>query len=845
MELYATAREVDAAEAALARASASTRGERSAVLAWHLRQRDTARAQALAHAVPNDDPYAARARLVLAECACHFGWLDEASAECRQASLAFVAAADAAGEADAALLAARVAEARGDRTTELDLHRQALAIAQKAGLAERAGHLRAALLLASGFGDPATLSTELAAIREAIPQPSVTLEVHLAFIDGIAAFQRGDFTRAVPLLTRVVPEAEAAGMIEQAVRAEMGLVAAYSNLGDRESACKLAEVNLARTRALGWTRYIGHSLSNLARQLFEIGEAQRAVTLLEEARGVLAAQPRSRAYAIARYYLGDACLELDRPAEALEHLEAAVSLMREQGARPEVACLLAIRATALSRLGRAHDALASAREALGLAREIGSRLWEVEALRALAEIHATHRIPPEGGERPESAALAFLREAVTVVDAIGGHHEKSELYGEMARAHEAVGDLASALAAERLARAEQEREASRQAANRVLLAQVRYDTERQRVIAAAESERARVLQTELDTLEQLRRVGQDITSNLDAPGMLRALDRHLGRLADVSFIGVFVLEGGRLRRHLIERGRMLPGGDIPLADFESYTAQAARDRRELYVETEEGGRPANRVPSTEATHSLWFAPLEVNGELLGVLTVQTPRRHAYGEREKLIFRTVSGYAAVALANARAHGALGVKHQRLAETEAEMRRLASTDALTGLANRRSFLQSAEKEVARVRRYGGAVGLVMADLDRFKAINDAAGHAAGDRVIVTVAEVLRDQQRPNDAVGRMGGEEFALLLPGASLADAARAAERIRAAVEALAIAWEGRALAVTMSLGVAAAGPAELADRDDAAVVAALLRDADAALYAAKRAGRNQALAATP
>src|SRR5205085_1923715 len=176
----------------------------------------------------------------------------------------------------------------------------------------------------------------------------------------------------------------------------------------------------------------------------------------------------------------------------------------------------------------------------------------------------------------------------------------------------------------------------------------------------------------LSTLEHLRQAEQDITASLDPGRMLQAIDRHLRTLADVTLIGVFVFDaaGGRLTRYCIENGRALPVSDVPLANFESYAARCARERRELYVEAEEGGRPATRIPGTGVTRSLWFGPLLINDQLLGVLTVQTPTIGAYAEREKLVFRTVCGYVAVAFANARTHGELQEKHRRLAETEAE-------------------------------------------------------------------------------------------------------------------------------------------------------------------------------
>ncbi len=843
MDLFVHDSTVALLEAQLPLREGAARAQALVELCWHLRQRDARRAETLgaeAHAMLGTGAAAAaqRARLALAraECALLLARLDEAQALVLQADELWWQARDGVGRGDAALLRARIAEARGERAEELARHADALECYRAAGDGERLSHARCAALLAQGLSDPTAMTAEIASMRAQLGSASPSVAIHVTFVEGVAAFQRGALLDAVPALATVAARAYEWGMCDQGFRAESGLVSAHSNLGDREASCAMAEAALERARRLAWPRAIGHALGNFGRQLADTGQHQRAIDVLMEAREVLSGQPRSRGYAIASYYLGDAYLALGRNGEALEHLRLAETLMRDLGALSEVSCLLAIQAQALSRLGRAQEALDHARSGLELARKTGSRLWEAESLRSLAEIHTTHRVDGEAADR--AAALAYLEQALAVVDAVGGHHEKSQLYTEIARAREAAGDLARALQAERAARAEELGESNRRAANRLLLARERHETERQ-------AERARVLEAALETLEQLRLVGQDITSHLDALDMLRALDRHLARFADVTFVGLMVYDatGARLLRHGLERGRLLPVREVPLADEQSYAARAARERREIHVDAEEGGTPASRIPGTEITRSLWFGPLVRGDELLGVLTIQSAKTGAYGEREKLIFRTIAGYVAVAFANSRTHGELEAKHRRLIETEAEMRQLATTDPLTGLANRRQFFAAAQSELARAMRYGGAVGLVMADLDRFKAVNDLGGHGAGDRVLEAVAGVFRDEQRPHDVVGRIGGEEFAFVLPGADLAATTRAAERMRNAVEALDVEYGGNSFRITLSLGCAAIGEARSLKGEAAVELEALMRSADAALYEAKRLGRNRSVTA--
>lgn len=173
--------------------------------------------------------------------------------------------------------------------------------------------------------------------------------------------------------------------------------------------------------------------------------------------------------------------------------------------------------------------------------------------------------------------------------------------------------------------------------------------------------------------------------------------------------------------------------------------------------------------------------------------------------------------------------------RLAAMVADQRRLAITDALTGLHTRRFFVAQLPIEVERARRGNGSVAVFIADVDRFKSINDGHGHPAGDRVLVEVADRLRRAARAGDVIARYGGEEFALLAPGVRPDELASIAQRLRQSVAGSPIAATDTALlAVTVSVG-AACYPQH--GGDPAAVIAA----ADRSLYAAKVSGRDRAV----
>jgi two-component system chemotaxis response regulator CheY len=184
-------------------------------------------------------------------------------------------------------------------------------------------------------------------------------------------------------------------------------------------------------------------------------------------------------------------------------------------------------------------------------------------------------------------------------------------------------------------------------------------------------------------------------------------------------------------------------------------------------------------------------------------------------------------------------------ESLMASRRQMEVLAMHDTLTGLFNRRAIHDRALGELNRVARGAthAPLSVILLDIDRFKAINDSYGHEAGDRTLKLVAELLAQQMRSYDVVGRWGGEEFLLLLPGASPAEAAAAAERIRARLAHARLPVPGVELTLSASLGVATLTPA--ASQPPASAEAGdawldqLVRAADRALYQSKHGGRNR------
>jgi diguanylate cyclase (GGDEF)-like protein len=202
-----------------------------------------------------------------------------------------------------------------------------------------------------------------------------------------------------------------------------------------------------------------------------------------------------------------------------------------------------------------------------------------------------------------------------------------------------------------------------------------------------------------------------------------------------------------------------------------------------------------------------------------------PPPGGFTEESRELAHWLATQASIALENAHLHGL--VKAQ------------AVTDELTGLANRRRFMEVVELELKRAERFQSPLGLLLVDLDDFKNVNDRFGHGTGDEVLRALSDVFRESLRDVDLAARLGGEEFAVLLPETDYSGAAGVAERLRASLASLELETPDREqFGVTASFGVAVYPEAQSVDE--------LLRTADAALYRAKAEGKNRvALSPTP
>jgi diguanylate cyclase (GGDEF)-like protein len=307
--------------------------------------------------------------------------------------------------------------------------------------------------------------------------------------------------------------------------------------------------------------------------------------------------------------------------------------------------------------------------------------------------------------------------------------------------------------------------------------------------------------------EAIRRIGHTFASSLDRPALLE--------LALKTAVDAVQASGGRISvRTSVDEPLAETGREGSLAGLEDVVREAER------AALSNGGiGEAHTAAVSVATVTL--GPLEPSQRAHGVISVAR-RGRPFSDDDLEVLRSLAAEAALALENIELHF--------------QVRRQAVTDELTGLANRGRFQELLNAEIEQVRRYHHPIGLIMLDMDDFKAVNDTYGHPQGDAVLRHVARVLQENSRDADSPARYGGEELSLILPHTDLEGAHAIAERIRTAVEGLRVArTDGHGvLRVTASLGVAASTDGH----EDA-----LIADADEALYEAKRSGKNRTVSA--
>lgn len=351
------------------------------------------------------------------------------------------------------------------------------------------------------------------------------------------------------------------------------------------------------------------------------------------------------------------------------------------------------------------------------------------------------------------------------------------------------------------------------------------------------------LEARFDELARLTRITERLNEGLVLEEVLDEVYESFRSIIPYDRLGLALLENdddvveARWARSEAVDIRLTKGFSVKLSDSSLGKVMRSRKPRILndldaYLE-EHPASESTRLIVAEGIRSSLTCPLVAMGKPIGFLFFSSRKRSTYREMHQGFFMQMANQISVVLEKSRLYEEMLDLNRRLQETQRTLAHEASHDPLTGLWNRRAVLRLLEKESARADRKKHSLAVIILDLDHFKPVNDEHGHLVGDEVLKELARRLTESLRSDEFFGRLGGEEFLLILCPGDRASTEMVMERARRACEEEPFSTAAGDLTITVSLGAAVvedAGGVKLPD---------LLSAADRALYRAKAAGRNR------
>ena len=685
MELFALNDQVAVLEATLPLSEGPARLDILVQLAWQLRERDGMRslrmaeqAQTLlnqtqgntqAQQTQHAQQQVQQARLLLVRGTLHAlrAELDTAYDEIENGISAFLKISGPVGHiggGDGYCCLASIWQDRGDarqRDNCLDI---AIEHYRLAHAPARVEYVLARSLHYAAFHDVTNTAERLSRLFEPGAAVSRAAKAWLDSARAVVSILSGDAGSAIRNFMSAYHAAWETGQIRQAIAAASNASDAFSTLGDLDAALEWTERPLALARLSGLPSMMGSALIQTGNLLRLLGRHDEAQSILCEAQSAMAAIAGCHAYVIALQYLGELMLDMGAPESALNYFaQSEHRIKSDDGPTMRLRCWRG-QATALCRLAQPQAALEKVSAALALAQSEHATDEQIKMLRLFAELYRLYPLAVPHGLAAQDVELHFLGQALKLADTIDGYIIPSELLDEVACAYAKNGDFQSAFVYELKAANARDSQGLCDAHNRAIAMQVRHDTERahaqadhHRELAATEIKRSKLLQEASATLETLGLIGREITANLKAEAVFLALSRHVNSMLDASSFAVYLLEADQHYLNgvfCIEAGQQVPMMRISLNEAGSFAARCARERKEVFIDSEPELINSEVVAGTLNTMSLLFTPLTIGERLLGVMSIQSLHQHAYGERERSIFRTLCAYGAIALDNAAAY-----------------------------------------------------------------------------------------------------------------------------------------------------------------------------------------------
>jgi len=630
------------------------------------------------------------------------------------------------------------------------------------------------------------------------------------------------------------------------VKFRNGYGAIFERLGRYHQAVEQFAEGLKKAREMGLKSDAAHFLVNMGEVCLLMGDTAQALAFESEGETYIAQLPDERRFAIDAYYnLGEAQARSGLMEEAersyRRSLEAATvceNTISQVEARVRLGSLLASR-------GHETEGLGVIEEALRLCRSCGFPLQEVSSLLACGHIeHGMGRLAEATRDFQAAVDVAeshkmgdLLPSALESLSAAKAATDSfEEAYQCLHRSVE-VGRVWS----------------SSEAARTLAEVSTGYRLERAKREAEAEKLRREGLEAANERLRVVARIGRTLTQSLEPNDILMRMWNELSATMDLKWLGLGIYSpaSGEIEfPGWIEAGVLQAARSVFLSDESSLAALCVREKRVLYYPTIDEARSAlgetsliafkaasdKAVP--EKAQTVVFLPLFREDQIIGVMTVQSAKDHAYSNEIVDMLEAVASFTAIAVENARIMIQLNELNQTISGEKEKVEKvalasswLAEHDSLTGLANRRFLERILDENIRLATLENNSIAVFFVDLDDFKRVNDTYGHEAGDHALAAVAVRLVEVFRDGDHVARVGGDEFVVVAPGVKdPANIVLMADKVVSSLgEPLSIS-EGP-ISVTVSVGIALFPEAGDTSQE-------LIRRADESMYLIKRTGKG-------
>ena len=650
---------------------ASTDCNKCIELAWYLRQSNCTRALELIDCARDSGAvspaHEARITLIRAEYELLFGHPDTAIEIACCALAAMERLTDHIGCADANLLLARAVATAGRGGEQARYVTAAIAAALKGDDHDRHLYLRVFTALNAAFQDPKGCEKQWKQEFEptlATAHPATA--AMLAALSGTIAYGLGDLAVSVTCFIRTLESMETTGQINSYLGVYANISEAFNALNDRDASLDWAQRALGAARTFGWPFPVGTALIRVAENLRKLDRSAAAKPLLDEALGLFKPFYGSRNYGVLLSEMGHNALASGDSILALAKFTELLTLSQDDQGRGIQALESTAHigmAKALRQLKRLDAAWDQAQRGLELEAKGGKGFVQIEVLQLLAQICIARSSFRE--------ARYLLLQALELGEQIIGHTIPPSVFLALGEVHAALAQFEPAYHDVVRANALRDQLHIREAENRASALEIRLAIQKSIAEAQRERERADLLEKATTTLQLLGEIGQEITAELDPERVFDVLYRHVHSLLSAECFTVYLMDAdglGVTSAFDMEAGVRLEKTHIALTQEHSYCAQCVRERRELGVDMNTAEAQRSHAPGTLRTRSALFAPLVVQSQILGVMSIQSVKADAYGASERQIFRSLCAYAAVALANAAAYRQLHEAQERLVAQE---------------------------------------------------------------------------------------------------------------------------------------------------------------------------------